>query len=66
MKNIIKKIQNKAGYISIETIIVGGLIISLGIFVISTFWGDGREIVFASADKVITAIDVQADVTPII
>jgi type II secretory pathway pseudopilin PulG len=41
--NMLKKIQEKAGFISIETIIVAGLMIALGAFAIQKFYLIGQE-----------------------
>jgi type II secretory pathway pseudopilin PulG len=40
---MLKKLQEKAGFISIETIIVAGLMIALGAFAIQKFYLIGQE-----------------------
>jgi len=41
--DMLKKLQEKAGFISIETIIVAGLMIALGAFAIQKFYLIGEE-----------------------
>lgn len=40
---MLRKLQEKAGFISIETIIVAGLMIALGAFAIQKFYTIGEE-----------------------
>ncbi|ADO59467.1 hypothetical protein [Paenibacillus polymyxa] len=38
MTKVIRKLKNRAGYVSVETVIVAGLIIALGAYAISQFY----------------------------
>ncbi|ADO59466.1 hypothetical protein [Paenibacillus polymyxa] len=38
MTKVLKKLKNRAGYVSVETVIVAGLIIALGAYAISQFY----------------------------
>ncbi|MDX5808582.1 hypothetical protein [Bacillus cereus group sp. BfR-BA-02730] len=53
MKNMLKKIKNSKGYVSIETIIVAGLIIGLGVATVILFQNKGNTV----TDKAMTNID---------
>lgn len=66
MKSVLKKLHKKAGYISLETVIVAGLFIGLGVYAISLFYDNGREITFASVDRVMESMDILVDGTPIL
>ncbi|MDF9599014.1 hypothetical protein P7D15_01115 [Bacillus cereus] len=53
MKNMLKNIKNSKGYVSIETIIVAGLIIGLGVATVILFQNKGNTV----TDKAMTNID---------
>lgn len=62
------KFLQKSGYISIETIIVAGLMLALGTFAIDQLFFAGTEAVYQSVDQIrITSemiVDGLADETP--
>ncbi|MBT2282211.1 hypothetical protein J7E78_01420 [Paenibacillus polymyxa] len=43
--------RNKKGYVSIETVIVAGLVIALGAFSMTTFYATAQNVVEVSMDK---------------
>lgn len=43
MTDMLRQLQESAGFISIETIIVVGLMIALGVFAIQKFFDIGQE-----------------------
>ena len=55
---MLKTLQNKAGFISIETIIVAGLMIGLGAYAISQFYAVGQVTTDAAIEKVNKVLDV--------
>jgi len=55
---MLKKLQEKAGFISIETIIVAGLMIGLGAFAITQFYLIGQETTDAGVENVRQVLDV--------
>ena len=55
---MLKTLQNKAGFISIETIIVAGLMIGLGAYAISQFYAVGQ----VTTDEAITNVNKVLDV----
>lgn len=61
-KAFIQKVQNKAGYVSIETVVIAGLMIALGATIMTNLDSEAREVAAMSVDKVYMAMDV--DVTP--
>ena len=44
MKNLFKMIKNEEGYISIETVIVAGLVIGLGVLTITAFQKQANDV----------------------
>ncbi|WCF11406.1 hypothetical protein NDS46_31100 (plasmid) [Paenibacillus thiaminolyticus] len=58
MKKILSVMKNKAGYISIETIIVAGLVIGLGAYALTEFYATAQVATEASMDKVNSALQV--------
>ena len=52
MKNALKRLQKKAGFISLETIIVTGVVIALGIYGLNQYNVSGKVVMDASIDKV--------------
>ncbi|WP_405157917.1 hypothetical protein [Paenibacillus sp. FSL H8-0283] len=46
-----KWMRNKKGYVSIETVIVAGLVIALGAFAMQEFYGAAQNVVGASIDR---------------
>lgn len=64
MKKFTEKVsilKEKYGYISVETVIVAGLMIGLGVFAISNLYGPGQDVIFASTDRVFGAMDLTVD-----
>lgn len=55
---MLRKLQEKAGFISIETIIVAGLMISLGAFAITNFYGVGQQTIDAGVANVEKVLDI--------
>lgn len=55
MKNIAKKIKNTKGYVSIETIVVAGLIIGMGVVALMAFQNKANNITNSALDKVESA-----------
>ena len=47
-----KKLQEKAGFVSLETIIVTGVVIALGLYGLTQYQGAGKVAIDASVDKV--------------
>lgn len=64
MKNILTKIENTKGYVSIETIVVAGLVIGIGVVAFMAFQTRANKITTNSLDKVDTATN-QATVNSI-
>ena len=52
MKNILKRIKNSKGYISIETIVVAGLIIGVGVTAIMAFQGKANTLTQNALNKI--------------
>ena len=57
---MLKKLQEKAGFISIETVIVAGLMIGLGVFAITQFYMVGETSVNGAVDKINEVMDITA------
>jgi len=55
---MLKKLKEKAGYISIETIIVAGLMIGLGAFAITQFYAVGQVTTDAGIENVSKVLDI--------
>ena len=55
---MLKKLQEKAGFISIETIIVAGLMIALGAFAITQFYAVGQHTTDKAIDNVNKVLDI--------
>ena len=49
---MLKKLQEKAGFVSLETIIVTGVVIALGLYGLTQYQGVGKLAIDASVDKV--------------
>jgi hypothetical protein len=58
MKNMIKSLRNRAGYVSVETVIVAGLIIALGAYAITQFYMTSQATTEFSVDNVNKVLDV--------
>lgn len=52
MKNIVAKVKNSKGYISIETIVVAGLVIGVGVVAFMAFQQKANTITNSSLQKV--------------
>lgn len=66
MKKLFGKFQNQMGFIAIETVIVAGLMVALGAVALGSFSQNGKDVIFASADRVAQVLDISVDMTPII
>jgi len=55
---MLKKLKEKAGFISIETIIVAGLMIGLGAFAITQFYAVGQATTDAGIENVNKVLDI--------
>lgn len=55
MKNILNKIKEKAGYISIEMIILAGLLIALALVVLNGLKTKANTLAQSGADKIASA-----------
>lgn len=62
---MLKALKNKAGFISIETVIVAGLVIALGAYALTEFYATAQGTTEISMDNVNKAIDVAVIGTPI-
>ena len=58
--SMLKKLQAKTGFISIETVIVAGLMIGLGVFAITQFYTVGETSVNGAVDRINAVMDVVA------
>ncbi|MEK3956008.1 MULTISPECIES: hypothetical protein [unclassified Psychrobacillus] len=56
MKNMMSKLREKAGFISVETVIVAALLIGLGVFAIGQFVTVGTDASNAAVDAVTDAL----------
>lgn len=52
MKNVIAKVKNTKGYVSIETIVVAGLVIGIGVVAFMAFQTKANKITNNALDKV--------------
>lgn len=57
MKNVLAKIKNSRGYVSIETIVVAGLVIGIGVVAFMAFQGKANDITDKALNQVDTAMD---------
>lgn len=64
MKNAIKALKNKSGYVSIETVIVAGLVIALGAFAINEFYSVAQGATEVSMLKLEEALAVDVVTAP--
>ena len=55
MRKMLEMIKNSKGYISIETVIVAGLIIGLGVFTISAFQTSSVSVANKALNNIKTA-----------
>lgn len=58
-------LKNKAGFISIETVIVAGLIIGLGAFAVTQLYMTGQTTTEDAIDRVNQVLDIAVIETPI-
>lgn len=65
MKKALNALKGKGGYISIETVIVAGLVIALGAFAITEFYSVAQDATFVSMGKMEEALMVDVIGTPI-
>ena len=59
MTNVIQKLKNRAGYVSVETVIVAGLIIALGAYAISQFYTTSQATTEWSMQNINKVMDVK-------
>lgn len=52
MKNVVSKVKNSKGYVSIETIVVAGLVIGIGVVAFMAFQTKANTITNQALDKV--------------
>lgn len=52
MKNVVAQVKNSKGYVSIETIVVAGLVIGIGVVAFMAFQGKANSITNQALDKV--------------
>ena len=57
------KLKEKAGYVSIETVIIAGLMITLGVFAIGQLYSAGESVTADALTRVNSAMDL-APTTP--
>ena len=55
---MLKKLQSKAGFVSLETIIVTGVVIALGVYALTQYNDTAKLAVDAAVDKMIEAISI--------
>ncbi|MFF2531493.1 hypothetical protein ACFVS2_21535 [Brevibacillus sp. NPDC058079] len=60
-----EKLKDDTGFISIETIIVAGLMIALGAYGITQFYMGGQNLTEVSIDNVNKVLDIAVTETPI-
>mgnify|MGYP000953610707 CR=1 FL=1 len=57
---MLKRLQEKAGFVSLETIIVTGVVIALGLYGLTQYQGAGKVAIDASVDKVTEVLSFTA------
>lgn len=69
MKKLVKKtfrsLRDRAGFISIETVIVAGLMIGLGAFAVTQLYVTGQTTTEDAIDRVNQVLDIAVVETPI-
>lgn len=55
MQNVVSKIKNSKGYVSVETIVVAGLVIGVGVVAFMAFQTKANTLTDSSLQKVQTA-----------
>ncbi|WPS85412.1 hypothetical protein SMD22_01930 (plasmid) [Brevibacillus halotolerans] len=58
MNSVMKAFKEKGGFISIETVIVAGLMIALGAYAITQLYTTGQSTTDAAIDNVNKVLDV--------
>lgn len=58
MRKILNQLKNKAGFISIETVIVAGLMIGLGAFAVTQLYITGQATTDDAIDRVNQVLDI--------
>jgi hypothetical protein len=59
VKNVLKVLKEKAGYVSVETVIVAGLVIALGAYAMTQFYMVGQATTEGAVDNINKVFDVQ-------
>ncbi|TCJ98256.1 UNVERIFIED_ORG: hypothetical protein BDK47_11842 [Anoxybacillus amylolyticus] len=55
---MIRKLKEKAGYVSVETVVVAGLMLALGAYAISQFYEVGEGVMWASFERAVAIFRV--------
>lgn len=55
---MLRKLKEKAGFVSIETVVIAGLMIGLGAYAISQFYAVGQATTEAGIENVNKVLDV--------
>ena len=55
---MLRKLQNKAGFVSLETIIVTGVVIALGVYALTQYNDTAKLAVDAAVEKMKVAISL--------
>lgn len=58
MRKMLNQLKNKAGFISIETVIVAGLMIGLGAFAVTQLYITGQTTTEDAIDRVNQVLDI--------
>ncbi|MFJ8528562.1 hypothetical protein [Bacillus sp. NPDC094106] len=64
MKKVLNKVKNSKGYVSIETIIVAGLVIGLGVATVILFQNKGNTVTDKALKNIETATEQYKVVEP--
>ena len=59
---MLRKLQEKAGFVSLETIIVTGVVIALGLYGLTQYQGAGKIAIDSSVDKMTEVLSFTAPI----
>jgi hypothetical protein len=65
VKRLFQKLKGEAGYVSVETVIVAGLVIALGAYALTQFYMVGQATTEGAVDNINKVFDVNVIETPI-
>lgn len=65
IQKLYQKLKDRAGFLSIETVIVAGLMIGMGAFVISQLYLTGHTTTADAVDRINQVMDIQVIGRPI-